>query len=68
MQANTAAAMKRLDAKFPRTKEKFDRVAFRVVAWQLLVSYAGRRLAKAGNQFGRKTARTQLSSFSLKIR
>ncbi len=32
------------------------------------VSYAGRRLAKAGNQFGRKTARTQLSSFSLKIR
>ena len=40
------------------------------------VSYAGRRLAKAGNrfgrrsgrQFGRKTARTQLSSFSLKMR
>ncbi len=32
------------------------------------VSYAGRRVAKAGNQFGRKTARTQLSSFSLKIR
>jgi hypothetical protein len=32
------------------------------------VSYAGRRLAKAGNQFGRKTARTQLSSLSLKIR
>jgi hypothetical protein len=32
------------------------------------VPYAGRRLAKAGNQFGRKTARTQLSSFSLKIR
>src|ERR671923_91723 len=38
-----AAAMKRLDAKFPRTKAKFDRVAFRVVAWQLLVGYAGRR-------------------------
>src|ERR671925_1768803 len=38
-----AAAMKRLDAKFPRTKAQFDRVAFRVVAWQLLVSYAGRR-------------------------
>src|SRR5918992_1496415 len=38
-----AAAMKRLDAKFPKTKAKFDRVAFRVVAWQLLVGYAGRR-------------------------
>ena len=32
------------------------------------VRYAGRRVAKAGNQFGRKTARTQLSSFSLKMR
>ena len=38
-----AAAMKRLDMKFPRTKEKFDRVAFRAVAWELLVGYAGRR-------------------------
>ncbi len=37
-----AAAMKRLDAKFPSTKAKFDRVAFRVVAWELLVGYAGR--------------------------
>jgi diacylglycerol kinase family enzyme len=37
-----AAAMKRLDAKFPDTKAKFDRVAFRVVAWELLVGYAGR--------------------------
>lgn len=38
-----AAAMKRVDMKFPRTKEKFDRVAFRAVAWELLVGYAGRR-------------------------
>jgi diacylglycerol kinase family enzyme len=38
-----AAAMKRLDMKFPRTKEKFDRVAFRAVAWELLIGYAGRR-------------------------
>lgn len=37
-----AAAMRRLDAKFPRTKAKFDRVAFRAVAWELLVGYAGR--------------------------
>jgi hypothetical protein len=32
------------------------------------VRYAGRRLSKAANQFGRNTARTQLSSLSLKIR
>jgi hypothetical protein len=32
------------------------------------VRYAGGRLRNAGNQFGRKTARTQLSSLSLKIR
>jgi diacylglycerol kinase family enzyme len=38
-----AAAMKRLDMKFPRTKEQFDRVVFRAVAWELLVGYAGRR-------------------------
>jgi diacylglycerol kinase family enzyme len=37
-----AAAMRRLDAKFPRTKADFDRVAFRAVAWELLVRYAGR--------------------------
>ena len=37
-----AAAMRRLDAKFPKTKAKFDRVAFRAVAWELLVGYAGR--------------------------
>ncbi|MEX2204407.1 MAG: diacylglycerol kinase family protein [Actinomycetota bacterium] len=37
-----AAAMRRLDAKFPKTKEKFDRVAFRAAAWELLVGYAGR--------------------------
>ena len=38
-----AAAMKRLDAKFPQTKSKFDRAAFRAVAWGPLVGYAGRR-------------------------
>ena len=38
-----AAAMKRLDMRFPRTKEQFDRVVFRAVAWELLVGYAGRR-------------------------
>ena len=37
-----AAAMRRIDAKYPRTKSKFDRVAFRAVAWELLVGYAGR--------------------------
>ncbi len=37
-----AAAMQRMDAKFPKTKAKFDRVAFRSVAWELLVGYAGR--------------------------
>jgi diacylglycerol kinase family enzyme len=37
-----AAAMRRMDAKFPNTKSKFDRVAFRSVAWELLVGYAGR--------------------------
>jgi diacylglycerol kinase family enzyme len=37
-----AAAMKRLDRKFPATKAKFDRAAFRAVAWELLVGYAGR--------------------------
>jgi len=37
-----AAAMRRLDERFPKTKAKFDRVAFRAVAWELLVGYAGR--------------------------
>ncbi len=37
-----AAAMQRMDSKFPRTKAKFDRVAFRSVAWELMVGYAGR--------------------------
>ncbi len=37
-----AAAMKRLDDKFPKTKAKFDRAAFRAVAWELLTGYAGR--------------------------
>ena len=38
-----AAAMDRLDRKFPRKKSSFDRAAFRAVAWELLVGYAGRR-------------------------
>jgi diacylglycerol kinase family enzyme len=37
-----AAAMDRLDAKFPRTKERFERAAFRAVAREVLASYAGR--------------------------
>jgi diacylglycerol kinase family enzyme len=37
-----AAAMRRIDTRYPRTKAKFDRVAFRAVAWELLVGYAGR--------------------------
>ena len=38
-----AAAMQRMDAKFPDTKAQFDRVAFRSVAWELMVGYAGKR-------------------------
>jgi diacylglycerol kinase family enzyme len=38
-----AAAMHRMDEKFPHTKAKFDRVAFRSVAWELMVGYAGKR-------------------------
>jgi diacylglycerol kinase family enzyme len=37
-----AAAMQRLERKFPKTKAKFDRAAFRAVAWELLTGYAGR--------------------------
>jgi diacylglycerol kinase family enzyme len=37
-----AAAMKRLDSRFPKTKKAFDRAAFRAVAWELLTGYAGR--------------------------
>ena len=37
-----AAAMQRMDHKFPKTKAKFDRVAFRSVAWELMVGYAGK--------------------------
>ncbi len=36
-----AAAMQRMDEKFPKTKAKFDRVAFRSVAWELMVGYVG---------------------------
>lgn len=38
-----AAAMNRLDRKFPSKKSSFDRLAFSAVAWELLVGYAGRR-------------------------
>jgi diacylglycerol kinase family enzyme len=37
-----AAAMKRLDERFPETKAAFDRAAFRAVVRELLVGYAGR--------------------------
>lgn len=37
-----AAAMERLERKYPATKAKFDRAAFRAAAWELLVGYAGR--------------------------
>ncbi len=38
-----AAAMHRLDEKFPKTKSKFDRAAFRAVAWETITGYAGRK-------------------------
>lgn len=38
-----AAAMRRLDERFPRTKASFDRAAFRAVARELVIGYAGRR-------------------------
>jgi diacylglycerol kinase family enzyme len=34
--------MKRLEARFPKSKSKFERAAFRSVAWELLSSYAGK--------------------------
>jgi diacylglycerol kinase family enzyme len=37
-----AAAMARLDSRFPSTKEAFERAAFRAVARELLARYAGR--------------------------
>ncbi len=37
-----ASAMRRLEKKFPSTKEKYERVAFRAVAWELMVGYAGK--------------------------
>jgi diacylglycerol kinase family enzyme len=37
-----AAAMRRLEQKFPATKVKFDRAAFRAVAWELMVGYGGK--------------------------
>jgi diacylglycerol kinase family enzyme len=37
-----AAAMARLDSKFPRTKRAFERAAFRAVAREVVATYAGR--------------------------
>ncbi len=37
-----AAAMRRLEEKSPSTKQKFDRAAFRAVAWELMVGYGGK--------------------------
>jgi diacylglycerol kinase family enzyme len=37
-----AAAMKRLDRKFPKSKAQFSRAAFRAVARELVAGYAGR--------------------------
>jgi diacylglycerol kinase family enzyme len=37
-----ASAMRRLEKKYPATKERFDRAAFRAVARELLVGYAGK--------------------------
>ena len=37
-----AAAMRRLDTKFPKTKSRYDRVALRSVAWEVLAGYAGK--------------------------
>ncbi|TMK13774.1 MAG: hypothetical protein E6G63_09680 [Actinobacteria bacterium] len=38
-----ASAMRRLEKKFPSTKAKYDRVAFRAVAWELMIGYAGKK-------------------------
>jgi diacylglycerol kinase family enzyme len=38
-----ASAMRRLEKKFPSTKARYDRVAFRAVAWELMVGYAGKK-------------------------
>ena len=38
-----AAAMRRLDHRFPRTKASYERVAFRAVTRELLLGYSGRR-------------------------
>jgi diacylglycerol kinase family enzyme len=38
-----ASAMRRLEKKFPSTKSKYDRVAFRAVSWELMVGYAGKK-------------------------
>jgi diacylglycerol kinase family enzyme len=38
-----AAAMRRLERRYPETKQKFDRAAFRAVSWELLIGYAGKQ-------------------------
>lgn len=38
-----AAAMRRLDERFPKTKASYERVAFRAVTRELLLGYSGRR-------------------------
>ena len=37
-----AAAMRRLDTKFPETKSRYNRVALRAVTWEVLAGYAGK--------------------------
>ena len=49
-----AAAMQRMDDKFPKTKAKFDRVAFRSVAWELMVGYAGKAPGMSGEHRRRR--------------
>ncbi|HTG48807.1 MAG TPA: diacylglycerol kinase family protein [Actinomycetota bacterium] len=38
-----ASAMRRLEERFPATKQKYERAAFRAVAWELMVGYAGKK-------------------------
>jgi diacylglycerol kinase family enzyme len=38
-----ASAMRRLEKKFPSTKNRYERAAFRAVAWELMVGYAGKK-------------------------
>lgn len=56
-----AAAMKRLEAKAPKDKSAFERVAFRSVAWTLLRSYAGRAPDLSVRVDGEEEARPSIS-------